>query len=83
MIMGILGWTVLPIIGPLVAIITGHMAKSEIRKSRGRLAGDGMATVGLVLGYVQVALGSCLCLVFLLFPALLGALYNYGDIFIR
>jgi type IV pilus assembly protein PilA len=39
----------------IVAIILGHLSLSEIRKSAGRLKGDGMAIAGLVLGYVGVA----------------------------
>ena len=63
MILGILGWTVLPTIGSIIAIITGHMAKNEIKNSMGALGGDGMATAGLVLGYVNIAIGVCVCLV--------------------
>ena len=37
------------------AIIFGHLAKSDIRKSGGRLQGDGMALAGLILGYLSVA----------------------------
>jgi type IV pilus assembly protein PilA len=33
------------------AIILGHMSRSEIRRSNGRLKGNGMATAGLVMGY--------------------------------
>ena len=61
MISGILGWTVLPLLGSLVAIVTGHMAKSEIRKSMGQLAGDGIATAGLIMGYL-VLVPSILCI---------------------
>jgi hypothetical protein len=32
------------------------MAKNEIRRSMGLIAGDGMATAGLVLGYLQLGL---------------------------
>ena len=39
----------------LVAIILGHMSLSEIRKSAGRLTGEGLATAGLILGYIGVA----------------------------
>lgn len=39
----------------IVAIIFGHLSLSEIRKSAGRLKGDGMATAGLVMGYLGVA----------------------------
>ena len=46
----------MPFIGTLVAIITGHMARSEIRRSNGQLGGDGMAIAGLVLGWISAAL---------------------------
>jgi type IV pilus assembly protein PilA len=38
----------------IAAIIFGHIALSEIRKSAGRLKGDGLAIAGLVLGYMWV-----------------------------
>jgi hypothetical protein len=59
LISGIISWFLIPVIGPIVAIITGHMAKREIRESAGRLTGDGLATAGLVLGYLQIALLAC------------------------
>lgn len=65
---GIAGWTIAPFIGSIVAVITGHMAKNEIKASAGTLDGDGLATVGLVLGYVSLglALVGCLCVGLLL-----------------
>jgi hypothetical protein len=63
LILGILGWTIIPTIGSIAAIITGHMAKNEIKSSMGALGGDGMATAGLVLGYANIAIGVCVCLV--------------------
>lgn len=62
LILGILGWTVIPTIGAIAAIITGHMAKNEIKSSLGALGGDGMATAGLILGYANIAIGVCICL---------------------
>jgi len=53
---GIASWFVLPLIGAIIAVITGHMAKKEIRESAGRLSGVEMANAGLVLGYVHLAL---------------------------
>jgi hypothetical protein len=38
----------------IVAIILGHISRSEIRKSAGRLKGDGIALAGLILGYMGV-----------------------------
>jgi hypothetical protein len=40
----------------IAAIILGHMAHSEIRKSAGRIGGQGLATTGLVLGYAGIAI---------------------------
>jgi type IV pilus assembly protein PilA len=36
------------------AIIFGHLAKSDIKKSGGRLQGEGMALAGLILGYLSI-----------------------------
>ena len=33
LVSGILGWSLLPLIGSIAAIITGHMARAEIRRS--------------------------------------------------
>jgi hypothetical protein len=63
LISGIVSWFLIPFIAAVAAVITGHMAKNEIRKSNGMLSGNGMATAGLVLGYVQLGLGLCLCVV--------------------
>lgn len=40
---------------PVVSIILGHVARGEIRKSKGSLTGAGMALAGLILGYLQLA----------------------------
>jgi hypothetical protein len=64
LISGIVSWFLLPIIAGIVAIITGHMAKKEIRASGGALSGDGLATGGLVLGYVNIGIFAlCICVV--------------------
>lgn len=59
LISGILGWSFVPFIGGIVAVITGHLAKKEIRESGGNLTGDGLATGGLVLGYANIAITVC------------------------
>lgn len=56
LVSGILSWVLFPLIGAIVAIITGHAAKNEIRNSAGRLGGETMANIGLVLGYAQIVL---------------------------
>src|SRR5438093_2160124 len=39
------------------AVICGHIARSKIRKSSGALGGKGVATAGLILGYIALVLG--------------------------
>jgi type IV pilus assembly protein PilA len=39
----------------ILAVIFGHLSLSEIRKSAGRLTGEGIAMAGLVLGYMGLA----------------------------
>lgn len=56
LISGILGWIGVFGLGGIAAVITGHVAKSQIQNSGGRMAGDGLATAGLVLGYLNLAL---------------------------
>jgi len=53
---GILCWVVLPLLGAVVAVVTGISARREIRASRGAIGGWNMATVGLWLGAVHLAL---------------------------
>jgi type IV pilus assembly protein PilA len=53
LVCGIVGFVFL---GSIAAVILGHMALSEIRKSAGRLGGAGIATAGLVLGYIGIAI---------------------------
>ncbi|WP_321167721.1 DUF4190 domain-containing protein [Alkalisalibacterium limincola] len=45
LVFGILAWTVVPLVGAIVAIITGHMARGELRVSMpaGHETGDGLA----------------------------------------
>jgi hypothetical protein len=78
LISGILSWCLIPIVGAIIAVITGHKAKGEIRASGGRLGGSTMATIGLVLGYANfVLIFIPVCVIFALL--LLGP--SVGNIF--
>lgn len=80
LVAGILGWTLVPIVGSIVAVITGHMAKNEIKQSGGRLTGDGLATAGLLLGYIALGLtvcGICAFVAWFLFVALAASSSQY------
>ena len=70
LVAGILGLTFLPLIGSIVAIIAGSRAKTEIAQSGGTLGGEGMATAGVVMGWIGIALsalGCCIAAVMILF----------------
>lgn len=56
LISGIVSWLILPFIGSIVGIVTGHMALGEIKRSNGVLGGRGMALAGLVLSYLNIGL---------------------------
>ena len=43
-------------IGSLVAVITGHAGRRQIRQSGGLQDGDGLALTGLVLGWIGLAM---------------------------
>ena len=77
MVSGLLGWTFVPWIGSLVAVITGHMARAEIRREPDRVEGDGMAVAGLVLGYAMLVLSVIGLLLIVLFFGGLAALLGY------
>jgi hypothetical protein len=67
LIVSLAGGQVVPVIGPLVGAIFGHIALSEIKQSQGRLTGRGLAIGGIVSGYVFAALHLVLYGFFFLF----------------
>lgn len=69
LVFGVLGWVALPVLGALIAIVTGHMARGQIRESRGDLQGDGLAVAGLILGYLSIGLLLLVLAVVLVFGA--------------
>lgn len=56
LIFGILSVLCLGVFAGIPAVILGHMAKSNIAKSMGRLKGEGMALAGLIMGYISIVL---------------------------
>jgi uncharacterized protein DUF4190 len=79
LISGILGFTFVPIIGAIVALITGYMARNETRSVPPKASGDGMATAGIIMGWIQVGLavvGICCLVIYLVFIIGLAASSN-------
>jgi type IV pilus assembly protein PilA len=57
----------------VAAIILGHISRSDIRKSGGRLTGSGLAMTGLVFGYLGVSVIPILIIAAIAIPNLLRA----------
>jgi len=55
LISGIANFIVLPFFGAIAALISGYIAKDEIKKSDGRIDGDNMAKAGIIMGWLGVA----------------------------
>lgn len=61
LIAGILGVTLFPLLGSIVAVIAGPMAKREIAESGGTLGGESLAQIGMILGWIGLGLSLCGC----------------------
>ena len=67
LVSGILGWTLLPFLGSVAAVICGHLARADIRRSPTRYSGDGLAVAGLVLGWLAILFWLAVAFVFVAF----------------
>jgi hypothetical protein len=62
----------------IIAIVTGHMARNQIRKTGE--GGMGLATAGLVIGYIHIALLAVIFIFFFGFViAVLTAIFSAGS----
>lgn len=64
LIASVVGVFVLPVIGQIVGIVTGHMSLSQIKARAEK--GRGLAVAGLIVGYVTLALGVLLLVFFII-----------------
>ena len=73
LISGVLAWLGVFGLGGIAAVITGHVAKDQIRRSSGQMSGNGIASAGLILGYLNIALTViALCLLFLVIAGVIS-----------
>ena len=80
LVTGILSWILCPLILGIVAIVTGNASRKAVREG---LANNlGMATAGLVLGWINVALTGAAVLVWIVFlvVGLLGAAFSVTQV---
>jgi len=55
LVLGVGGLVVLPLIGSILAIIFGYMARRDIRERPDQISGSGVALAGIVTGWIGVA----------------------------
>ncbi|BAU99720.1 DUF4190 domain-containing protein [Aurantimicrobium minutum] len=73
LVAGIVGLTFIPFLASIVAVVTGHMARAEVRRTGEQ--GGGLALAGLIMGYVGIGLA---VLVISLLFAFLGVVIASG-----
>ena len=64
LVLGILSLVGMSILAGIPAIIVGKMSRDNVRASSGQLGGEGMATAGIIMGWISVGL-ACLFLLFM------------------
>ena len=69
LILGIAGFFVFPIVPSILAVVFGQKAREELRREP-TLGGEGLATAGIVLGWVGIALVAIVLLFVLLLVVL-------------
>lgn len=78
LVCGLLGWSLAPFLGSLAAIVSGHMARAQIRREPERLEGDGLALAGLILGWSSAIIGALGIIAAIVFFGGLAAILAYA-----
>jgi hypothetical protein len=60
LVLGVLGFVFCPIIFSVLALVFGHQGRNEIDGSGGRISGRGLATAGIILGWVGLVIWALL-----------------------
>lgn len=80
LVLSIGGFSFLPLIGSIAGIVTGYRARDSIRQNPAIYNGEGIAKVGIILGWIGTVL---LMLVVLLVLVSFMFFVNPSSIFIR
>ncbi len=56
LILGMVGLTICPLLGSILALIFGLFGKSDIKHGKGSVKGSGMATAGITLGVIGIVI---------------------------
>jgi hypothetical protein len=65
LVLGIFSFMCLPIIGAVLAVVFGLLARGDIKRSQGRLRGRGMSLAGIILGTANLAILIILAAIFI------------------
>ncbi len=71
LVAGIASYVVVPVIGAILAIVTGHLARGQIRRTGE--GGAGFALAGLILGYVHLVLAVIAIVAIVIVAIVIGA----------
>ncbi|MEA4812282.1 MAG: DUF4190 domain-containing protein [Anaerolineaceae bacterium] len=71
-ISGVASFFVVPFVGAIAALITGYLAKKEIKNSNGSMDGEGFATAGIVMGWINLGISFMACLLIFAIIILFG-----------
>src|SRR5450759_5194462 len=68
LVLSILGFfpPILPLVGPIAAVVTGTIARKEILAHPELYSGEGTARAGVILGWIGIGLAVLACLVLVL-----------------
>ena len=79
LVFGIVSWFLCPFVGGLLAVILGHVARGQIRRTGE--GGGGLAIAGLILGYLHLAAAVLVGFIWLvLLGGLLAMLGSLGNL---
>jgi hypothetical protein len=82
-ILGLTSYFMIPVLGAIGAVITGHLAKQEMKTKPYTYSGEGFATAGLILGYAHLALTMITIVFVIIALALLPSFVNWITEFIN
>ncbi len=63
LVMSILSWLLLPILGSIIGLVLGYAARKETRAAPPTAGGDGLATAGIIISWINIGLVGVSCLV--------------------
>jgi len=76
LILSISGFVLLGIVGSILGVIFGHIAQNQIKRAVPPEEGSGLATAGLIMGYIGIGINVLLIALGLLFLVFIPIIAN-------